>query len=225
MSSFRAPGESWTTELTDAPSGQAADWTVALIQSDTREVVIPATNSGVTEDAGALTSSYYKTFALPADLPDGPYKGLWTNGDTVLYDDTEVRVGAAYRAPTAVTVVSPLADNGRLLQVTVGDDYLLADGRALSFLDAEGAWPDLTGASITLAAEDANADGSNFVAPGSVVTPTGTNKEISVELPSALTGALEPASVSKFDIQATLATGHEVTLLFGRLISLAAITA
>lgn len=221
MSSFRAPGENWTTTLEDAPAAQAGSWQVSLIDADTHEVIAGPTNAGVTEEPSG--GSYFKTFVLPAGV-EGIFQGLWFDGTTTLYDDNEVRVSSDYRAPIPVTVVSPIADNGRLLQITVGDDYLAADGRALSFLDEHGAWPDLTGATIALTAKDANADGTDLEATGSVVTPTGANKEVRVELASALTGALEPASLSPFDIQATSVSGHKATLIAGRLLTLASIT-
>jgi hypothetical protein len=37
MSDYRAPGAQWTTELLGQPSGQAASWTVALLNADTEQ--------------------------------------------------------------------------------------------------------------------------------------------------------------------------------------------
>lgn len=101
-----------------------------------------------------------------------------------------------------VTIVSPIAANGRQLTLKQGDDYLAADGRALEFSSAS--WPDLTGAAIRFDI------GDDFTTAGEVSGETA----LQIELTSAQTAALKSNS-QPFEIEATLANGHVVTLVRG----------
>lgn len=96
MPAYRAPGTTWTSELTGAPSGQTASWTVALLNGDTDAVVIAATNTGVAE-TDAPSGNYKKTFTLPTTT--GRYKAEWVNGSTKVIDQETVEV--TYSAPSA----------------------------------------------------------------------------------------------------------------------------
>jgi hypothetical protein len=89
MSDYRAPGAQWTTELLGQPSGQAASWTVALLNADTDAVAIAATNTGVSETS-APSGNYKKTFTLPTTA--GVYKAQWVKGSLKLLDQDEVEV-------------------------------------------------------------------------------------------------------------------------------------
>ncbi len=102
-----------------------------------------------------------------------------------------------------VTVVSPISSSGDVT-IQIGDDYYSADGRALVWTSAS--WPTLTGGSAVL-----NVDGAS-----TSVTLDNATKTATVELSSSFTGAI-PAGVYHFEILATLANGHIVTLVSGNM--------
>jgi hypothetical protein len=102
-----------------------------------------------------------------------------------------------------VSAQSPVTDTGDVA-IVAGDDYLNADGRALTFTAAN--WPVLTGATITLNADNA------LTKTGTVVNATTAR----VELTAADTANLRP-SVYVFGLVAKLADGSTVTLVQARL--------
>lgn len=100
-----------------------------------------------------------------------------------------------------VTVVSPVATDSAITLI-YGDDYLFADGRALTFTGTN--WPTITGGTVAL----------------NVQSPT------VVSLPGTVTGAAacyvpltstQVASIGEgsfdYDLQVTLTNGHVVTLV------------
>lgn len=109
-----------------------------------------------------------------------------------------------------ITVVSPVNATTSDLSLYSGDDYHNSDtNRELSWTSTD--WPDLTDASVTFYAF--NADGVRvIVKAGSVVTPTGTAK-VRVVLTSADTGALRPEDSYSYDVRAVLATSSRVITL------------
>jgi hypothetical protein len=142
-------------------------------------------------------------------------------------DPLENPVPGSYAAGTAgyvlgtlqgmeVNIVSPVAEDGDVTIVR-GDDYLAADGRALDFVNAAGTWPNLTSAVIVLTARRRGCSALGPVA-GSVITATGPNQKVRVELTHTLTGSLAPAPPAyRYDVQATLSDGSIVTLQLGDL--------
>lgn len=120
------------------------------------------------------------------------------------------QVGALGSA--AVTVVAPVTSSGDITVVR-GDDYAAADGRALSWTDTGGAWPDLTGATIVLTAQRA---GQPHVWDVTCLNPGDDEQTLQAEPTSAQTALLHPGQRGyKFDIQATLANTRVVTLVLG----------
>lgn len=98
------------------------------------------------------------------------------------------------------------------IYLTVGDSYSSDNGRALPFLDVKSLWPDLDVGEV------------KFYAQGSiinavVVTATGSNKEVKVELTSEETAALAVGK-SRYSVRHVLdGTPDEIeTLAHGRLI-------
>jgi hypothetical protein len=115
-----------------------------------------------------------------------------------------------------ITVNNPIAANN-VLTLVQGDSYFAADGRALDF--SSTSWPVLTDAEIVFTA---NTEGDSIEVEGSVITPTGATKTIRVELDDADTEALTVGnSIYKYDVQATLANGHIITLVRGEMTVLA----
>ncbi|QDU82664.1 hypothetical protein Pla110_44250 [Polystyrenella longa] len=111
-----------------------------------------------------------------------------------------------------VTVVSPVTSTG-LVELEEGDDYHADESRALNFIQPEGAWPDLTGASIVLRAAKGPARISKA---GSVVQATGAGQKVRVELTAADIGNTTGKEWA-YKVAATLSNGRTVTLKRGRL--------
>jgi len=111
--------------------------------------------------------------------------------------------------PAQVTVTSPVATDGTSITIVRGDDYLNADGRALTFTGAT--WPTLTAGTVALIVDTSG-------------TPTSYNGTITaatscyVELTTTQTTALSARRTYDYDLQATLSNGHIVTLVQGTLL-------
>jgi hypothetical protein len=98
------------------------------------------------------------------------------------------------------------------LFVLIGEDYLTAESRNFQFMGAEE-WPaDLDGYTITMTLKSAFL-GVTLAKVGSVVTATGTQKKVAIELVTAETETLAPGGY-RYDVQATL-DGDNWTLAAG----------
>jgi len=75
-----------------------------------------------------------------------------------------------------ITTVSPISGAGDV-EIVMGDSYLIDHGRALTWTDADETWPILTEAEISFEVGD-----GEIVAGGEVVTATGSNKQVRVQL-------------------------------------------
>lgn len=140
-----------------------------------------------------------------------------TGALTVLYD---VHTISTNLGSGVVNVVSPVSSSG-IVELVRGDDYDNADGRALDFTNPDGTWPDLTDATITFKA----AKGSALIeATGTVVTATGANQQVRVELTAEEIGT-KYGHEWQYNLRATLDSGNEVTLQRGRLNVLADVPA
>lgn len=140
-------------------------------------------------------------------------RGLWETFEREAITAAQFDPVAALAAGT-VTVVSPVDALTGDATVYQGDDQQAADSRSLDW--SASSWPDLTGASIALTAHHARDPRLTATATGSVVTPTGEDATVRVELTSAETAALTPGPYA-FRVRATLASGNIVTLVVGTL--------
>ena len=111
-----------------------------------------------------------------------------------------------------ITTTSIVAQSGNVTTVA-GDDYNATDGRAIDWTDSSASWPDLTGASILVTVKSGST--TLMAKAGSVVTPTGAGKQVRVQPTAADTRAIGVGTYD-FDVQATLSSGHVVTLLRGQ---------
>ncbi len=115
-------------------------------------------------------------------------------------------IGAA-----SVTVTAPVAASGTITLVR-GDTYATADGRELSWTDSGGTWPNLTGATLVLAIAATNG-------VQTITTVTCTNPGTANQVVQATLTAIETAGIGgnnlPYDLQATLASGHIITLVQG----------
>jgi hypothetical protein len=127
---------------------------------------------------------------------------------------------------TALTLVSPIAASGSAT-VVVGDDYMAADGRALTWTISGYSGPAITSdgnvkfRAITLTKWAAASTAWDLEA-NAVVTQSGSNLSVSVSLPAALTGALSPsppATVNQyhFQVSVTAANGSKAMIIEGSL--------
>lgn len=133
MPDYRNPGASWTTTVTGGTTGQAAQWTVALLNFDTGAVVITATNTGVSE-YDSPSGNYRKTFTLP--LTPAVYQAEWQKAGVKYLDDNLVQVGGSQ--PITPGSASSYTSISALRQVLAPDgstDVTL--GTAASLSDAE----------------------------------------------------------------------------------------
>jgi hypothetical protein len=115
-----------------------------------------------------------------------------------------------------VTISAPLSSGGRL-ELYQGDDYSNTDGRSIELTNADGTWPDLTGASIEFRMRQVDETGAPIEVAGSVVTPTGANQKVRAEPTSTFTSQLTAATEDeplnyRWIFVATLSSGRVVTL-------------
>lgn len=111
---------------------------------------------------------------------------------------------------TTITVTAPVALGGDVL-VYIGDDYSNTDSRALDWSSAS--WPNLTGATITLAAAGARTTGADWTLTGSAPTAGVGSQTVRFQPTSAETALLREGSGHRFQIEATLSSARVVTLV------------
>jgi hypothetical protein len=116
-----------------------------------------------------------------------------------------------------VTTVSVVAQNGDI-SVIKADDYYATDARSYDFIDVSAAWPVLTAATITFYIYLADTNTTVLSKAGSIIVATGANKQVRVELTTSDTAKLNQfgMNIYKHSIKATLASGHIITLLEGK---------
>lgn len=127
-------------------------------------------------------ADYYYQDPLLAAVP-GPYAA----------GSAGYALGLLYGNGT-VTVIGPLTADGTL-HLYVGDSYNPAT-QPIRFIDGSAGWPDLAGATATLYI------GPAFSAAGTLVVPSGLNKEVRVDLAAADTSQLK-AGVHRYTLRAT----------------------
>lgn len=80
---------------------------------------------------------------------------------------------------------------GEIDEIIIGDDYLTANGRQLQFVNAAGSWPNLSSATVTLILlAPIGGDDEDVEVSGTVITASGANQRIDVELTHDVTGGL-----------------------------------
>lgn len=102
-----------------------------------------------------------------------------------------------------ITVVSPMSQDGLVVKLIRGDDYLNADGRSLTWTDSGSDWPDLTGATVRF-------KWGIFSKICTVIGAGGAHQQVSLDLTSAETRVFEDGT---FNLEATLANTHIVTIV------------
>lgn len=207
---YANPSSTVDAFLTNAPTGLTGSLGFEVVDTS-GAVIVAHTTAGIAE---ITTGNYHKSFTAPAS--NGKYLVVWdasgvSAGEELLVGATLDQIANAIVGGT-ITVVNAVGSDGDI-SIIRGDDYLAADGRDLQW--ADGSWPDLTGASIVFTSRSGD-DALGVSKAGAVITPSGTGKRIRVELTAAETSAHLTENY-KFDIRATLADGHKVTLVQARM--------
>lgn len=134
-------------------------------------------------------------------------------GSTVLAKEATVAtVDAKVSAlgASVVTVTSPVSVDAQTVTLVCGDDYYNADGRALTFTDSGGTYPAFTAGSCKFTVRDL-AKGTDTETAGTIVDAN----TVRFELTKTATGAWTAGGKYRFDVEVTLASGHEVTVATG----------
>lgn len=143
----------------------------------------------------------------------------WVNDSAEPYLTAAAKAALTSKLAGATMQEIDLSPTEYAIKIVRGDDYLNADGRALTFeKQAADKWPaNLTGALVELVASYAGAVVGQF--PGVVTQAEDPGQAVRVELVAADSATL-PAGALKFDVAATL-DGKSYTLARGKLTVLA----
>lgn len=217
MSSAADTGDPWEVSLLGYGVGSAGKYirdALALV-----DVAVSSVGGGTPPTVGAIADAVWDE-AMAGHLTGGS-TGASLNGAGVAGDPWSAELPGDYVAGSAgyamghiaafgtgeVTVISPVAVDGTTINLVQGDTYDADEGRALTFTSAS--WPILTGATVKMILVGQNVtDEYNMV-----VVDADT---VQLELTSAQTDPL--ISSYRYRVLATLANGHEQTLVQGLLL-------
>jgi hypothetical protein len=153
------------------------------------------------------------------DVAGSVGEALATAGAGGIPPDTQDQIDAieagiaALQGAEVVHVSSPMGSDGAV-SLLVGYDYKNTDALAVTWVNAAGSWPNLTGATIDIVDYDTRV---SFGGTRTVVTPTGTNQTIRWEVDDT-TFALTAKGSTKYILQATLSNTDKVALAEGSLL-------
>ena len=221
---LNAAGQAWRTDSHAFEVPAAADWThyaISMAEQSTTGVYLGSFPAAIVNSGTFAVLFRQQAGASPAatDQSNGMLGGeiYWTGAaETFPVTPQQLPTGAI-----VFNVISPILQNGSLTLVR-GDDYFNADGRAPTWTAAPGAWPNLTGASISmqgkLSPSNENSGSASYTIAG-VVAAAGTGTQtVYVEIPEATTAALAVGAMAyDYALIATLADGHVATLAQGNL--------
>lgn len=176
-------------------------------------------SGGISFDEIGAAGDYALVFTPAAA---GSYFARWTGDESgQAFQGTYQVVTAAQADPAAalasatITLISPVAMSGDV-EIYRGYDYRADDDRALRWsTSAAGTWPDLTGAEIYFSAEDDLSGHKLLNVPGSVIQPTGTNKQMQIELTKDHSAPLKPARYRFLAWAKLAASDHLIPLVGG----------
>lgn len=120
---------------------------------------------------------------------------------------------AALQGSTTIAVASPIGAGGNI-SMLYGYDYKARDGMAVTWTNAEGSWPNLTGATVKVVAFDGRTDQGGTC---TVVTATGVNQTVRWEVEDNLFDSADKGTM-RYILQATLSNGDVIPLTEGNLI-------
>lgn len=220
---YAQPGSSFSASVVGFPTGLTGTIGVRVVNAVTGATAVARATAGISE-AVAGSGSYLAQIAAPGT--PGRYLVEWDQGSvspsTTAAEDLVVSssVGAngeiVLLFGSNVSYVGPVAASGAIT-LTAGDDYLTADGRQLKFIDTAGLWPTLTGATVVLKVGTGPGSGVTLSSSGTVVTGTGSNKEVDVSVTRVQSATLAPGTFYRYALVATLTDASVVTLSTGTL--------
>jgi hypothetical protein len=220
------------------------------MQSLTLPIILLPHNTGLTLKAQLLDGDFENVGSVVttgfSEIGDGRY--LWAyasypdgfSGGVNIIDDadesviayaditpadflTNEQIAALVNLGSAEIVIASPVQNAGYVEIVQGDSYFNGDGRALSFSLTN--CPDLTAADVVFTARQKTNTANAISVEGDVVTATGDTKVVRFELSSDDTEDAKVGNESYiFDIQATLANEHIVTLARGRMTVLSQMT-
>jgi hypothetical protein len=138
-------------------------------------------------------------------------------GEAVVGDETiaDIAVAVSESLQGDVFVQSPINNKGGD-EIVIGDDYFADDGRSLIF--GRSGLPDLTGATVTyIVGERVNQNAITLTPVFSVEGDVIGGNRMQFELSSDETDLLDPRKTYFREVQAVLASGHEITPFRARL--------
>lgn len=149
----------------------------------------------------------FKTASTTVDQQHIP--ALWAVGKAGV-ENLDRAISDVYsRLSGGVVVLSnPVANNSNV-EIVRGDTYDADDGRELTWTSTS--WPNLTGSTVNITVRAS--DDTQLLA---ATCSTSGTQTVVLELTSTATGATTiRTGRHKYDLQATLASGHKVTLVQG----------
>lgn len=219
---YAQPGSSFAASVVGLPTGLTGTLGVRVINAVTGATAVARTTSSISEPVSG-SGTYLAELTAPGTA--GRYVVMWDTGSvsptTTAVEDMVVSTSVGANGELVllfgsnVDYVGPVAASGAVTLVA-GDDYATADGRQLKFVDTAGLWPTLTGATVALKVGTGPATAVTL-ATGTVVTGTGSNKEVDVALTRVQSATLMPTIYYKYALVATLTDGSVVTLSSGTL--------
>ena len=159
------------------------------------------------EDAAAGDEFQVRVAATVAGVSDADD----VFSDTVSYTPAELSAAiTADLANVSISVPGSISPAG-VLSITQGDSYASDDGRALTWT-ISSTQPEYTSAAVVL---HLASSGELKSIAGSVTTATGATRVVTFELTADDTNL--PDGVGQYEIQVTLASGNELTPVYGTL--------
>lgn len=215
---YSAAGTVWNgTTLTTLVTASWTDYDVAMTETSGSGHYFATFPAGITTAGTYFITAYKQAGGSPAASDTVVSQGLliW-DGDSEVTNILSADVpgnwaqgSLAYalgRIGTGnVVVISPVAQDSKVT-IIKGDDYSATDSRALDWTDTTALWPTLTGATITLNVfSEFDSSTALLTVTGSVITATGSNKQVRVALTAAQTATLA-AGGYLYEITATISS-------------------
>lgn len=181
-------------------------------------------DTGGVNVGAAVTSGFYEAglgnYSWTGSIPAGHRGIVVFSASSVVRaisainpEETEYAQRLAALGEATVVLTSPVAASGDLTIVR-GDDYYTADGRAPIWTAEDASGPSIAAATIRFTARHRVTQVETNVVGGVLAADPWS---VTVEIPKATTAAWSLGNVYDFDVQATLANAHVITLLSGRM--------
>jgi hypothetical protein len=175
-------------------------------------------------EAGEYTAVIYPATAMAfADPTIGTIAQEITGAGGASSPEAIADAVAQRLGSSTIEVKSPVITHS-LIEIVRGDDYLIDDGRALSWTIDPYNGPSLTGATVTFTARRKGKPSEAISVAGGIVFAPGL-AIFTVELTKADTNDLRPGIMAyDFDLEVNAANGSRITKIIGDMTVLADVT-